>query len=443
VGSTKTTAGIMRIAYQASQMAKCSDGIRRSRAIWVRNTREQLRDSSIPDFLKWFPDGHAGTYEKSYYKFTMRFEDIECEVLFRGLDEPDDVKRLLSLQASFGIIEEFREIDKAIFEALQGRLGRYPDKILNGVGCVTDDGKPNAHLWGMSNPPDMETFWEEFLSKPPENADVFIQPSGLSAEADWVNCLPDGYYANLAQGKTQDWIDVYINAQFGKTLSGSPVFRAFNPDIHLSKTPLRPIPFDDIPLLIGHDFGLTPAAVIGQLAPGGRLLILGECVTERAGILQFATEQLKPMLSTRFGQYKTIIIGDPAGSQAAQTDERTVFDVLRAQGFQVISARTNALAARLAAVDGYLTRMVDGKPGILIDAQACPHLVRALRGHYRYKKKKGDQVEETPEKNSSSHVADALQYLCLQADGGRMFGTGTFGKSAAREIKKVAWPGYT
>ena len=65
VGSTKTTAGIVKIAYHAAQMAPCKDGIRRSRAIWVRNTREQLRDTSIPDVLRWFPDGQAGAYLKS------------------------------------------------------------------------------------------------------------------------------------------------------------------------------------------------------------------------------------------------------------------------------------------------------------------------------------------------------------------------------------------
>lgn len=84
VGSTKTSAAIMKIYYHAKKMAPCRDGIRRSRAIWVRNTREQLRDTSIPDFLKWFPDGQAGFFLKSEYKFTLKLDDVECEVLFRG-----------------------------------------------------------------------------------------------------------------------------------------------------------------------------------------------------------------------------------------------------------------------------------------------------------------------------------------------------------------------
>ena len=202
VGSTKTTAAIMKIAYHAKRMAPCKDGIRRSRAIWIRNTREQLRDTSIPDFLKWYPDGMAGSFLKTEYKFILRFDDVECEVLFRGLDDSNDVRRLLSLQASFAVLDEFREINKDIFEALQGRLGRYPDGMLvphrpewgvdekgNPIqGCVTDEGKSNKHVWGATNPPDLDTFWENFLSNPPDNAHCYFQPSGMSPEADWCTC---------------------------------------------------------------------------------------------------------------------------------------------------------------------------------------------------------------------------------------------------------------
>lgn len=442
VGSTKTTAGIMKIPYHASRMAPCHDGVRRSRAIWVRNTKEQLRDTSIPDMLKWFPDGVFGTYEKTNYKFTLRFGDVECEVLFRGLDDADDVKRLLSLQASFGVLDEFREINPEIFNALQGRLGRFPSKIENGVGCVNDDGTSNAHLWGMTNPPDMETWWEEYLSEPPKNASVFFQPSGLSPEADWTEFLPENYYANLAEGKSEDWIDVYIHAKFGKSLSGRPVFPSFQLDVHQAKKQLHPIAMSDSVLLIGHDFGLTPAAVIGQMFPNGRLLVLAEATADNMGILRFIKEKLKPLLAQQFPGMKALVIGDPAGSQRAQTDERTVFDMLRTNGFKVIPAPSNATAARLAAVDSFLNGYVDGAPRLLID-QRCSTLIKAMRGGYRYKIKRGGTTDETPEKNTYSHVADAFQYLCLHADGGQTFGTDATMRAQKREVKIVASKGWT
>lgn len=434
VGSTKTSAAIMKIYYHAKKMAPCRDGIRRSRAIWVRNTREQLRDTSIPDFLKWFPDGQAGFFLKSEYKFTMRLDDVECEVLFRGLDDSNDVRRLLSLQASFGILDEFREINPDIFNALQGRLGRYPDKMMNGVGCVTDDGEANAHLWGATNPPDAETFWEELLSDPPENTHVTIQPSGLSAEADWVQFLPDGYYENLAQGKTDEWIDVYIHAKFGKSLSGLPVFRSFSREMHVAKDGLKANPISSEPLIIGVDAGLNPSAAICQIDYTGRLMVLDALTSESMGALRFVREKLKPLLANKYPGMKSIIIIDPAAFQRAQTDERTVADIFKNEGFLVKPAMTNSIAARLAAVDNYLTRTVDGKPAIVFDA-CCGDLIKALISKYRYKINTKGQRDDKPEKSHPwSDIADALQYACLHADNGGAFG-GAFHGRGKVEIK--------
>jgi hypothetical protein len=453
VGSTKTTAGIMRIAYKAKQMAPCRDGVRRSRAVWIRNTREQLNDTSIPDFLKWFPDGQAGSFMKTGMKFVLKFDDVECEVLFRGLDDTNDVRRLLSLQISFAIMDEFREIHPDIFHAVQGRLGRYPDGMMvphrpewgvdskgNPIqGCVKDDGTSNKHIWGMTNPPDMDTFWEEYLSNPPANAERWIQPSGLSEEADWVKYLPTDYYENLAEGKTQDWIDVYINAQFGKSLSGQPVFRSFKLDYHVSKLPLKPIRMENYPLIIGADFGLTPACTINQIDPKGRLLTFADLTSEGMGAVRFIREKLKPTLAARFPGLQCVVVGDPAGVQRAQTDERSVFDIFKSEGFRIAPARTNALPARIGAVDNWLTRQADGGPAHLIDP-SCKELIKALRGGYRYKiKTTNNEPDEKPEKNMSSHVADAHQYACLHADPAG-FGGGLYSQmNSRREVKKSTY----
>lgn len=441
IGSTKTTAGIMKIAYHAAQMAPCRDGIRRSKAIWVRNTREQLRDTSIPDFLRWFPDGIAGVYQKTEYKFVLRFSDVECEVLFRGLDDTNDVRRLLSLQASFGILDEFREINQAIFEALQGRLGRYPSKLDNGVGCVTDDGRNNAHIWGMSNPPDMDTFWEKFLSEPPTNASVYFQPGGLDPAADWVSYLPDDYYPNLAHGKTEDWIDVYINAKFGKTLAGKPVYRSFRPDFHIAKSVLRPLRTSDRPLILGLDFGLNPSVTINQLDLRGRLLTYDAVTSDNMGIQRFLQQRLKPLLAQKYAGFPLLMVGDPAGQQRAQTDERSCFDILRQAGFKVISARTNNVVARVAAVENFLARQIDGGPGRLLCPEGAKVLITAYRGGYRYKLKKNGEVEDAPEKNQYSHIADADQYACLHANFDQA-GAGMV-EAAARPIQRVSAGGWT
>jgi len=442
VGSTKTTAGIMKILHHAALMAPCKDGIRRSRAIWVRNTREQLRDTSIPDFLKWIPDGVMGSFLKTEYKFLLKVGDIECEVLFRGLDDANDVRRLLSLQASFFVFDEFREIHPDIYNAAQGRIGRYPDKMMNGVGCQTDDGEPNMHLWGMTNPPDMDTYWEDLLTEPPENVHVTIQPSGLAPEADWTQFLPDDYYDNLSQGKTEDWVDVYIHAQFGKSLSGQPVFRSFDRAVHVSKTELTPM-FTDSSLIIGVDAGLTPAAVIGNVAYDGRLVVYDSLISDGMGALRFVRERLKPLLVNKYPGRRALIIIDPAAFQRVQTDERTVADIYKNEGFTVKPARTNSVAARISAVDKYMTRIVDGKYGFLACPTHATNLIQALAGKYRYKINTKGVRDEKPEKSHPwSDVADAFQYMCLHADGGEVFGAMNF-SNQRKSVVKVSSGGWT
>lgn len=450
VGSTKTTASIMKIAYHAKRMAACRDGIRRSRAIWIRNTREQLRDTSIPDFLKWYPDGVAGVYAKTEYKFVLKFDDVECEVLFRGLDDANDVRRLLSLQASFAVMDEFREINKDIFEAVQGRLGRYPDGMMvphraewgvddkgNPIqGCVTDEGKPNKHIWGATNPPDMDTFWEGFLTEPPSNADVFFQPSGMSPEADWVHLLPTNYYEDLMEGKSEEYVDVYIHAKFGRSLSGQPVFKSFSRDTHVAKEEIRPLSASTT-LIIGVDAGLTPAAVIGQVIHDGRVVVYDALTSDGMGALRFVQEKLKPLLVNKFPGYRAQVIIDPAAFQRAQTDERTVADIYKTEGFPVKPAKTNTITARIAAVDKFLNRTVDGKAGILFCPAGAGAIIQSLAGRYRYKINNKGEREESPEKNHPwSDVADALEYLCLHADGGETFGA-LLQSNERREIKRV------
>ena len=454
IGSTKTTAGIYKIAYEAKKVAACKDGIRRSRYAWVRQTRQMLTDSSIPDFLKAFPNGVAGTFMKSDLKFLLRVDDVECEVWFRNLDDADDIRRLLSTQYTGGVIEEFRECNEDIFNALQGRLGRYPDGLMvphrpewgvdakgNPVqGCVDDAGQSVDKLWMMSNPPDVDSFWEGKISNPESNMHITIQPSGLSDEADWIPHLKSNFYENLAVGKSEDWIDVYIKAKFGKSLSGKPVFRCFSRETHVAKEAVKFYPGGT--LVIGVDAGLNPTAVITQQTHDGRVLVLDAVTGAEGGMgaLRFIREVLKPLLQRKYPNMATAIVIDPAAFQRAQTDERCVADMYKTEGFSVKPAKTNAIAARLGAGEKYMTRLVDGKAAFLVDPE-CALVIQALSGKYRYKVNQKGVADDTPEKSHPwSDVADALTYACLHHDGGALFGA--VNASGYREQKVVAMGGW-
>ena len=98
--------------------------------------------------------------------------------------------------------------------------------------------------------------------------------------------LPNDYYKSLAEGKSDAWIKQFIEVRWGFSLKGKPVYRSFNPDIHVAARPLIYNPH--LPLIMGFDAGLTPAATFGQLDPHGRLLVLAELTSENMGAKRFA-----------------------------------------------------------------------------------------------------------------------------------------------------------
>jgi hypothetical protein len=179
----------------------------------------------------------------------------------------------------------------------------------------------------------------------------------------------------------------------------------------LAEVPIEPV--RGVPLLIGADWGLTPAAVIGQRLADGQWILVDELTTADTGIVRFA-ELLVAHVAQHYPNHECEGFGDPAGNQRAQTDERTVFDIMKSHTpWRWRPAPSNDVQMRLEVVRNALSRLIDGKPGLVVSPR-CAMLRRALAGGYRYKQQRlglGLNYSETPEKNEFSHVADALQYL--------------------------------
>lgn len=406
VGSGKTTGLFFKLAYMAKLQKPGPDGIRRTRAVVVRNTAPQLRDTTIVSWNYWFKDGQAGSWRATESKFTLRFDDVECEVLFRPLDTPDDVARVLSLEVTFAILDEFVQIPMEIVDALSARLGRYPS--------MKDGGATNWGMWGSSNPSTEDNPWYDYLHENlPENARYFLQPSGFGENAENLQNLPGGreYYTNQAKGKSPAWVKQFIEAEWGYSVAGKPVVPTFNADMHVSLSPLK---FDPMqPIVIGFDPGIGGSAfVFGQEDLHGRLRVYGELVQSGMGAERLISERLKPYLRRRFPNARVLIAPDPAAANRGQSDEKSVVDVLR-KHFDIKYDTNNRLPPRLAAIEHYTTRLTDVGPALLIDGRECPVLVRALKGGWRFVlDTKRDVIKGSePEKNHYSHPGDALGYL--------------------------------
>ncbi|RPH74783.1 hypothetical protein EHM76_02935 [bacterium] len=271
-----------------------------------------------------------------------------------------------------------------------------------------------------TNPPDEDSYiYKMFEKVRPDGWEMFSQPSGLSVHAENTKNLPKNYYVNLAKGKDQMYVRIYIHGQYGYLISGKPVFQSFRDNIHVAPHVLDPIKGLDV--LIGMDFGLQPAVTIGQLTPHGQLRILDELVSDGMGVRQFCINQLLPLLRRKYFGMNVMGFGDPSGISRMPTDEGTCFEVLHSNDIglmNIVDATTNAITPRVGAVETYLNKMTLGEPGFILSPN-CHYIRKAMNGAYHYEKDPKSDGEETkliPVKNFASHIADSLEYLCLYVD---------------------------
>ncbi len=442
VGSGKSVACCIEIFRRAAAQEKSTDGIRYSKWAVIRNTNPELRTTTIATWQQWFPEEEWGHFRWSPpYTHHIRRGDIDLEVLFLPLDTPDDVKKLLSLELTGCWINEAREVPKAIVDGATSRIGRYPS-AKDGVGptwhgVIMDTNAPSTDHWwaimsGDSPPPEHMSADDALMLVKPDNWEFFTQPGGMreikgdrgdlegyeiNTHAENVKNLPPTYYTNMIQGKNKSWIDVYVLNRLGSLEDGKPVYQGFTERTHVAKEPLVAGP---LPVYIGIDFGLTPAAAFLQKFPNGRWLCLAELVCADMGAIRF-TEVLRRFIAEEFPEAELNIYGDPSGDFRAQTDETTPFEIMRAHGISARPAPSNDPVVRTEAVNSLLSRMVDGLPGFLIDKKKCPTLVTGFLGGYHYRRMQvtGERYEEKPNKNKFSHVHDALQYAVIGAGEGR------------------------
>tara|TARA_Y100001972_G_C7634655_1_gene318585 strand:+ start:54 stop:1568 length:1515 start_codon:yes stop_codon:yes gene_type:complete len=441
VGSGKSVSCCVEVFRRALEQEKGADGLRKSRWAIIRNTNPQLRTTTIKTWLDWFPESDWGRFHWSVpYTHHIKKGEIDLEVIFLALDRPEDVKKLLSLELTGIWINEAREIPKSIIDACTMRVGRYPSMRDGGPswsGVIADTNAPEEDHWwpimaGEVPIPDHIPREQAKMLVKPDNWSFFTQPCGMLEDKDEEGEIQDykenpkaenqknilaNYYSNLIRGKTKSWIDVYVMNRLGHIQDGKPVYPMFAGDVHIAKEEI-PVAAN-VPVYVGIDFGLTPAAVLAQKVRG-RWFVQSEIVAIDMGIVRFA-EVLRQELATRFSAASEVIIyGDPAGDFRAQTDESTPFHILRGAGLRAYPAPSNSVDLRLESVSSQLTKMVEGKPALLIDRR-CPQLIKGFEGGYSYKRIEvsGERYADKPDKNMFSHVHDAAQYLFLGAGEGR------------------------
>jgi hypothetical protein len=452
VGSGKSSVCCAEIVRRGlAQKPSPKDGIRRTRWLVLRNTYTQLRDTTIKTFLHWWPAPMFGHWKEAETTYYMKIGDAEIEVLFRALDRPDQIGNLLSLELTGGWINEAREVAWQIVEAVDMRLGRYPDKAMHGgaswIGLMLD-----------TNPPDQDSefykYFEVLAQEDPQvqaRAEIFKQPAGATYEvnadgafvitgtnpaAENIENLTDpNYYTEMAVGKGQAFIKVFILNMYANAVDGRPVFPEYNDAVHFAPKLTGPIP--GLPILRCWDFGNTPTFVLMQRSPKGQALIFDEMTSENTGIDIFADDAISYCNATYPG-FRFDEIGDPAGASMSPTDSKSCFDILRAKNIN-IRGGIQSPRIRQESVRKPLLRGGGTEPGLLVGPKA--KLVRAgFAGKYHFQRVRStfDRYKDEPYKDKYSHPMDCVQYGCaeyfgLGLKGAGSGGTQTIAKPATRD----------
>lgn len=425
-GSGKSSGCCMELVRWGMRQKPQADGVRRARFAVIRNTYGELHDTTIRTLHEWLPPHAFGTYLKSdgIYLINKLDPTLEIELLYRALDRPEHVAKLLSLELTGAWVNEAREVPWAIIRALAGRVDRYPR--------MTDGGVVDPGIILDTNPPDDESDWYRvFEEERPDNAELFKQPSGRSGQAENKPYLSKTYYENLMSGADPEFIKVYVDGLYGFVKEGKPCYPDYNDSAHCSDA------VDVVPkvrIKRGWDFGLTPACVFTQLRPDGRLVVFDELVAEDVGISSFADEVLLHC-SQRYSDYDFEDYGDPAGMQSSamtqDKDEKTCFDILHGKGIMIQLGEQN-LTIRLESIKKPMNTLIGGRPQFMIHPR-CKKLRKGFQGRYQYKKLKiagaAERYHEEPDKNEYSHPHDALQYV-----GTKVFGNAVRSKADRRKM---------
>ena len=415
--------------------------VRYTRWAIVRNTFPELKLTTVKTWLRWVPED-LGTFLWSA-PFTHHLHYpmpdgtiVDCEVIFLALDSPEDVKKLLSLDLTGVWINEAREVAKEIVDACTGRVDRYPDPAMGGpswTGVLMDTNSPGEEHWwpiiaGDVDPPEWMGPEERLLYVRPPDWSFFTQPAAMleTMEGDKLTgyvinpdrenpILGERYYVRMVSGKSRTWIAIYILNKYATLISGKAVYeREWNDEQHIAKQRLWPVA--GVPIIIGLDYGRTPAAAFKQRV-GEQMRLIHELVLSGVSTKTFGLAIVREVARLGWKEWKFDVWGDPSGDDLKETSDEVPSQILRNCGVPAKAAPTNDPLIRIETTAALLSRMTIDGPAFLVSPH-CKNFIAGMRGGYHYKPIGGlrtGQYDSKPHKNRSSHIQDADQYANVGA----------------------------
>lgn len=429
-GSAKTTTCFFKLIRRALEMPVCKDGVRRYRALVLRDTYRRMERSALRSWFKWFPKsvGQFTGGQDRPSRHILMVEDLrgvptEIDVEFAAVGDNDIEDFAGGYEVTDVYLNEANLLSGDVLTYFSGRVGRYPAQKDLPHGTVY-----RAGVFGDLNAPEPDSWLMKLkfgdldeTQKHLGEMSFFLQPGGRDPGAENIHNLNGGadYYMRLAAANAHQpwWVARMIDNKSGYSRHGKPVYEVYRDAVHATREPL---PLDkSLPLLFGFDAGLHPAGVVGQQRPDGQVRIVKEFLPGHMGPTRFG-ELLRLWLDTEAAGCK---IGsgwvDPTaynGADQAGGELNWVQIVEAKTGIRMRPGPSNEPGIRQDAVSQLLVLLIDGEHPALLVSSHCVELRKGFASHYRFVKVKsdlGDGYAYTPQKNDYSHVHDALQYLLL------------------------------
>lgn len=430
------------------------EGVRRTRFGVFRATYPSLNMTTMQTVSHWFPEEvwpiRKSVPARQVVKFALSDgTKVEMELLFLALEDEEDIDKLKSLELTGAWLNEAFEMHQAIVITAYERTGRFPPVINDRYGNrVPNTGPKRRGIWMDTNSPPEKHWYQTYERNPPKGWKFYIQPQPLfrvvetmpdgtaltvgwepNPEAENIRNLADGYGYYLTQipGMTEAQIRVNIENKYGTILKGKRVYG----DLYVPKEHQVHWEDTDAPVrgtvVVGFDTtGLNPGCVFA-VVDSGTLYVIDEIIGEDIPFETFVENVFLPRVRMRYAEADLLCICDPANPRDQRVGIAPIA-TLRGKGVAAITALTNTLTPRIAAVESYL-RM---RGGIKI-TQNCEILITGFESGYRYPKLQVkspvDIYSDKPVKDEYSTAHDSLQYLCMYLrSGAAEIAGGTFQK---------------
>ena len=442
VGSGKSSGCIWHLFLNALNQTPNQFGVRHTKYGVIRSTYPVLKTTVVRSWLDWFKNQIKIVYDTPIRGLIeLPLPDgtfVKMELSFIALDREEEVIKLQSLELTGCHINEAAEIPRGIHQMLKSRINRFPHPNDGGATkpfILCDYNSVDTQHWLYKIAEEEKPEKHSFYSQPPavimcdESEGVVQDTAGnwyrVNPYADnlghwvgdkWIKHLDEDYYADMILGADPDWVNVMVMNNYGQVRSGRPVYAEYQDATHCAGKPLKPLM--GVPLIIGMDLGLTPAAAFCQLSPEGTFLLLDEITTEDCSIQKFCEDLLWPKIRNEYSNLDFHLVIDPAAVNRSQNDAKAAYEVIKEAGLPFRTAKTNNPMARREAVVKFL-RKVNG----FTLSPICKDSRKGFISEYKFEKIRSAQSEmfkEKPEKNIFSHIHDAIQYAALEIGGGRI-----------------------